>query len=149
VPRSRLRAEIGAGLRLVFGHPALRALSIYGAASVLFLSAERALDTLFLARTVGISPAAIGLLEGIAALGAVAGALLAAPLRARLGDRRTMTGAMLAGSAALLLMPLAAAGPRLAWYVVAAAVDSAGVVVFNIVSAAYRQAFCPDELMGR
>ncbi|MGC9666551.1 MFS transporter [Planosporangium sp. 12N6] len=151
-PATRRRAlggEIADGLRVVLGHPVLRAMALHGASSVLFLSQVRALEVVFLVRDVRLSPAAIGALFSLTGVGTVLGAVAAAPLARRFGSARVLLGAPLIGYACLLLVPLTAAGPRLACYAVGGAVSSLCVVVFNVVSISVRQDLCPDHLLGR
>ncbi|GIH18661.1 MFS transporter [Rugosimonospora africana] len=147
-PRALL-GEVGEGLRLVAGHRALRALALYNASAVLFLSAEQALEVVFLVRTVRLSAAGVGLLFSVASVGAVLGAFAAGPLGRHFGEVRTIVGAALLGHAFMLLVPLTVPGPRLALFGVGTGVCSFGVVVFNIVSVAFRQRLCPDRLLGR
>ena len=147
--RTRLRHDIAEGLRLVLGHPVLRAFALFNAASVLFLSMEHALDIVFLARTLGIPPTGIGLLYAVASLGAVLGALAAPPISRRAGQVRTILAAAGIGNTALLLIPLSRPGPLLACFVLGSGISSFCIVTNNIVAVAYRQSLCPDRLLGR
>jgi MFS family permease len=147
-PRALTR-EVGEGLRLVAGHPVLRALGLYSACATLFLSAEQAIEVVFLVRTVRLPAAGIGLLFSAASVGAVLGAFAAGPLGRRFGEARTIVGAALAGMAFMLLVPLTGPGPRLALFAAGTGICSCGVVVFNIVAVAFRQRLCPDQLLGR
>lgn len=149
VARRHLGREIAAGLRLVFGHPVLRALGLYGGIGVLALSIQYAIDVVFLVRVVGLSPAALGLLFTVGTPGAVIGALIAAPLAARLGPERTMLATATVAMSFRLLIPLTAPGPRLALYPIGSGVAACGIVAFNVVAVAYRQRLCPDHLLGR
>jgi MFS family permease len=144
-----LRREIMAGLRQVFGHPVLRATAVYGSCTVLFMALARAVEVVFLVRSVHLAPAGIGLLYSLSSLGAVAGALVGAPLGRRLGPSRTMLWSALVAHLFMLLIPLTGPGLRLAYYAVGVAVSSLCIVVFNIVSVSYRQTLCPDHLLGR
>lgn len=151
-PRRRsgsLRTEIGEGMRLAAGHPVLRAIMLYNATTVLFWSVERALEVVFLVRTVGLSPAGIGVLSAVAGCGSVVAALVTGRLARRYGSARTMLSAATVGHAFVLLVPMTAAGPRLAMYAVGAGVSSFCVVVFNIVSLTLRQTLCAEHLLGR
>ncbi|GAA5183882.1 hypothetical protein GCM10023322_24140 [Rugosimonospora acidiphila] len=147
-PRA-LGREIGQGLRLVFGHPALRALALYSAASTMVLSVYNAIEVVFLVRTVGLSAAGVGLLFSAASVGAVLGAFAAGPLCRRFGQARTIVGAGLTGNASMVLVPLTAPGARLAFFGVGVGVCSLCVVIFNVVTVAFRQVLCPDALLGR
>lgn len=147
-PRALIR-EVGEGLRLVAGHPALRALGLYSACATMFLSVDQAIEVVFLVRTVRLPAAGVGLLFSVASVGAVLGAFAAGPLGRRFGQARTIVGAALVGKAFLLLVPLTGPGPRLALFATGTGVCSFGVVVFNIVAVAFRQRLCPDRLLGR
>ena len=48
-----------------------------------------------------------------------------------------------------LLIPLAAPGPRLLLVVVGGIVVGAGVVCGNVIKGSWRQAYCPEQLLGR
>jgi Na+/melibiose symporter-like transporter len=144
-----LRHEIGDGLRLVFGHPVLRALVLFNATTVLFWSLERAIEVVFLVRTVHLSATGIGVLFGIASCGSVVAAFVAVRLARRYGQARIMLGAAAVGNTLVLLVPMTALGPRLALFAIGFAVSSFCVVVFNIVSLTFRQTLCPEHLLGR
>lgn len=141
--------DIGAGLRLVFGNPTLRALGIYGTAAVLALAVEHAIEVVFLVRTVRLTAATIGLLSMLGSLGAIVGATTAPRTLARFGATRTMLGTATAAMTFRLLIPLTGPGPRLVLFTLGSAVASYGIVAFNVVSVAYRQQLCPDHMLGR
>jgi len=140
---------IGAGLRLVFGHPVLRGFTLFGATFALCWAVVRAVEIVFLVRTVGLSPAGIGLLSTASGVGAVLGSFTAAPIARRLGTATAVLGGALASTVPGLLVPLTAPGARLACYAVGIGVGSFGVIVFSVVSMTLRQTLCPDELLGR
>jgi MFS family permease len=144
-----LHREMAAGLRLVSGDPALRALALYGAGAVLSLACGQAVGVVFLVRTIHLGAAGIGLLHGIGGVGSVLGALVAGPLAGRFGYRTTILAVPLVSNGFLLLVPLTGPGPRLALYAVGTAVTSCGIVAFNVVAVAFRQRLCPDHLLGR
>jgi MFS family permease len=144
-----LGREITAGLSLVFGNPIIRALALYGASSVFFLALGRAVGVVFLARTLHLSAIAIGVLNSVSGIGAVLGALLAGPLARRFGQRLTIVAVPVLSNGFLLLLPLAGPGARLLWYVLGTAVTSCAIVTFNVAAVAFRQALCPDRLLGR
>lgn len=147
--RRAMAAEIGDGLRLVTRDPILRVLALYGTVSVLFLSGERALEVVFLVRTVHLAPGGVGALFSVASLGSVLGALVAGPLSSRVGTVPTILGVTLVGNAAMLLVPLTVPGAGLALFAVGAGICSCGIVIYNVVAGSYRQTRCPDGLLGR
>lgn len=144
-----LRRQIGEGLRLVLGDPVLRALILNATTMVFFWSWERAIEVVFLVRTVHLSAGQIGLIYGIASLGAVLSAFCAAPIARRIGRARTIVGAGIVTAGSLLLMPLTAPGPRVGFFVLGCALISFSVVAFNVVAGALRQQLCPNRLLGR
>jgi MFS family permease len=91
----------------------------------------------------------VGLLLGTGSVGGVAGALIARRLANRLGSARTLALSALIAGLSGLLIPLARTGPALTWYVAGSMMLSAGTLVGNILVAAFRQAYCPPEMLGR
>lgn len=144
-----VRRQIAEGIRVIAADPVLRWVTLYNACCVFFLSIERALQAVFLVRTVGLEPAVIGVVTSMAAIGAIGGGLLARRLIARAGEVQVMLIAACVGNGFILLVPLAAHGARLALFVVGLAMTSAGIVVFNVAAATYRQKAFPLALMGR
>ncbi|GII76061.1 MFS transporter [Sphaerisporangium rufum] len=149
-PDATLRRRIAEGTRFVARDPYLRVLTVFGAASNLFLVGYQAILVVFLIREVGVGPGAVGGLVAATSVGGVAGALLAGPLARRFGSARTMIGSELLGAPFGLLIPMA--GPTTAGLVLAVAggfMVVAGVVTGNIIKGGFRQAYVPRELMGR
>jgi predicted MFS family arabinose efflux permease len=146
---STVRAEVAQGLRFVAGDPYLRPLTIYAAAGNLAYTGSTALLVAFLVRVAGFGPAAVGLLLATAGVGGVLGAVIARRLARWLGTARALVMSTLAAGLFSLLIPLTAAGPRAACYVTGAAVASAGIAVGNIIAGSFRQAYCPEPMLGR
>jgi MFS family permease len=147
--RAPLRTEIAEGVRFVFRHPVLRAITLQGATAVLFLSASQAVLLVFLVREIGLAAGTVGLLMTIGSAGAVAGALVTTRLTRRLGQARSMIAYVAIASLAEFMIPLTAPGWRLGFFVVANTIVAALIVAFNIVQVSYRQTICPDHLLGR
>lgn len=147
--RRHLMREIGEGLRFVLGHPVLRAIALYGSTMMLFGSAQRVVLILFLVRAVHLSPGTIGVLFTCGSAGALLGALSAARIARRAGAARGILLATLLDCGAGLLLPLAARGPALGLYLAGATGGAFGVSVFNVIQVSFRQALCPDRLLGR
>jgi MFS family permease len=147
--RRHLGREIREGLGFVFGHPVLRAIALYGSTGVFFGAAQRAVLLLFLLRSAHLSPGVIGVLFTCAGVGSIVGALSAIRVARRLGQARGIVLATVLDCGAGLLIPLAARGAGLGFYVAGAAVAAFAVSVFNIIQVSFRQALCPDHLLGR
>jgi MFS family permease len=141
--------DVRAGMRFVLREPFIRATTLYGCAAVACLATRYAVETLFLLRTVGLSPAWIGLLITVAGLGTIAGAVAAAPLARRVGDTRTVAVSAVAMGLSGLLIPLTTPGPGLLLYVAGGSLVGFWIMVNNVVSISLRQRLCPDHLLGR
>jgi MFS family permease len=141
--------EVREGLGFVFGHPVLRAIALYGSTCVFFGAAQRAVLLLFLLHSVHLSPGTIGVLFTCAGVGSIGGALGAARLARRFGQARAVVLATLIDCGSSLLIPLAARGAGLGFYIAGAAATSFAVSVFNIIQVSFRQTLCPDALLGR
>ncbi|MFD4210845.1 MFS transporter, partial [Micromonospora tulbaghiae] len=113
--KRRLRAEIGEGLRYVRGDDRLWTLTLVNAAISFALGLLNTLWALYLLRSLAMSATAFGVVLGVGALGAAAGALTAPALGRRYGP-----GPMMLTSLAitpLTQLPLLLASPGLAWQI--------------------------------
>jgi MFS family permease len=147
--REPLRRQIAEGLRFVLHNPYLRAIAGATSSSNLFSTMVYAIIPIYLYRELGLSAATVGVIFGIGALGALAGAVVANQIGARLGLGRTIIGSIALGGPAMLLVPLAPHDAPVAWLVVAVAVGSFGSVVYNVNQVSYRQAISPTAIQGR
>lgn len=143
-------AQIRAGLAFTMGDRLLRALVGFSAISNLFDEWIFTLFTLFAARQLGLSAAAIGLILSAGGAGAIAGALLAGPATARLGTGRAILWSV-ATDTVMLAIPFApvsqaAAIPLLAMTYL---VNGVGIALSSVVALSVRQAITPDHLLGR
>ncbi len=144
-----LLREIGEGVRFVGADGYLRSLTLYAAVSNLASGALQAILVVFLARTVGLPPATIGILIGAIGVGGVLGAMVAAPLSRRFGTARTIILCEVIAMPFALLVPLTHNGFGLVFLVVGGVVVTAGIVPPNVISAAFVQTYCPDNMIGR
>jgi MFS family permease len=140
-----LRAEIGEGLRYVLGHRLLRAITACTGTANLFGGAMMAVQVIYLATELDLPPGAVGLVLSAAGVAGVAGALTAGWWIRRLGQARVVVGALLVTGPPLLLV--AAGDPVL--FAVGLAAESYGAVLYNVAQVSFRQAVCPDRLLGR
>lgn len=144
-----LRADMAEGLRFIWGDGLLRTLAIFPAASNMALGGILALSVLFLVRVAHIVPAEVGLLIAAADIGPLAGALVARRVARRVGTARILLLGVLVAGLAGLLIPLTAAGPRAAFFVVGSGVVFAVIASNNIVLISFRQTYTPAEILGR
>ncbi|MGW2997058.1 MFS transporter, partial [Streptomyces sp. NPDC001193] len=87
-PRRHLLRDIREGLSYVLSHRILRLIALNTAAVNLFLSAVMAIEVLFLTRTVGLPPAAIGWVLTTATIGSVLAATAADRVTRAVGAAR-------------------------------------------------------------
>ncbi|GGS10575.1 MFS transporter [Streptomyces nojiriensis] len=148
-PRRHLLRDIREGLGYVLSHRILRLIALNTAAVNLFLSAVMALEVLFLTRTVGLPPAAIGWVLTTATIGSVLAATAADRVTRAVGAARLTWLSLLVTMPFGLLLPLAGNDWRIGLFVLGSLVQSAGVTLYNICQVTYRQTVCPPHLLGR
>lgn len=150
--RGSLRSEIVAGLRFVFGHPALRTIGGATATSNLFGSMAGTVSMIFAYRELGLSVAFIGFAATLGSAGGLISALLADSVSKRIGVGRTIVLAIpwagpLAAALAFcqpgndMINALVISG---GWFAAAAS-----GTLYNINQVSLRQALTPPEMAGR
>jgi predicted MFS family arabinose efflux permease len=144
-----LHSRIAEGLRFVFGNPALRAITLCTALGNFGGTILESMRILFLTRNLGLSPGAVGALMTMLGVGGVLGALTAGFWIRRIGQARSIWLVPLVTWPAELLTPLAQPGWRITLAMAGMAVMSYGVIIYNVAQVSYRQAICPDRLLGR
>jgi predicted MFS family arabinose efflux permease len=137
------------GLRFAWHDPYLRAMTAFSSLANLALTGVDALLVVFLVRTVGLSPAAAGLVMASLGAGGVLGALAARPLGRRLGTARAMLIAVPGGLCFALLLPLADKGPRLAFASIAMMCAGCVIVIGNVIVDSFMQTYVPPDIFGR
>ncbi len=145
----RLAPQIAEGLRFVFSDKPLRAIVGTTATANFFGGAFTAVQVLFLTRTVGLPPAAVGVLLAVGGAGGILGALCSGALTRRIGQSRAIWLVPLCTTPGHLLIPLAAPDWRLALAGFGAVAGGFGIIVYNVAQVTYRQAICPERLLGR
>lgn len=144
-----LRREIGEGLRFVGRDRYLRVLTLAAAVDNLTLNAMYALTVVFLVRVVGVEPAVVGFLFAADFVGGLIGAMIARRVGERIGTARALLLFSIGCAPFGLLIPLTQDGPGLAFFFLGLLVPSIGMVVGNVMSTGFRQAYCPPRLLGR
>jgi predicted MFS family arabinose efflux permease len=146
---ARLRSQIAEGLRFVVHHPLLRPITLCTGTSNFFSGIQAAVIVLFMVRVLGLSPGMIGVLFTAGGIGGVAGAITASWWARRVGQARTIWLVGLLTWPWALLQPLAQPDWRLSLIFVSGVLTGYGVVVYNVAQVSFRQAICPDRLLGR
>ena len=150
--RAPLHREIAEGLRWVFGNPLLRRIVATTAISNLFSTLMFTLVPIFYLRILGFSPAVMGLLFSLGAVGGLLGAMLTPRITARIGEARAIPVSAIAFSLAVVPLPLAALLPQSAAFallVIQSFTMSFAVLVYNITQVTFRQRITPPRLLGR
>jgi predicted MFS family arabinose efflux permease len=146
---SGLFQRIGEGLRYVAREAHLRALTLFAASSNLVLVATQVLLIIFLVRVVGVGAATVGVLMASMGVGGVLGALVTKRISERFGTARGLLLSELVAVPFGLLVPLTSQGVGLALFAAGNVVLSAGIVAGNVIGSAFRQGYCPTDMMGR
>jgi predicted MFS family arabinose efflux permease len=144
----RLRRDIGQGLRFVFGHPLLRAITATTGTSNFFSGIQAAVEVIFLVTVVHARPAVIGLVFAAGSVGGVLAAVLASSIARRMGGARATLISSFAVAGGLLI-PLATPGIGVLFFVAGLFVSSFAVVVYNINQVSFRQRVTPERMLGR
>jgi MFS family permease len=147
-PPTRIRSDIGEGLRYVLGHRLLRTLAVMVGVMNLAGSAAFAIFVLFAVQPgpMGLSEPEFGLLLTTGAIGSVAGSMMAGRIVKRFGRARPLVGAIVA-SAVGLGVPAFTVNPFLVGG--AFVIGGAASVVWNVITVSFRQGIIPDRLLGR
>ncbi|MBW0103668.1 MFS transporter [Pseudonocardia sp. KRD291] len=141
--------EIGEGLRFVLGNRLLRPIVLCTGTANLFTGVMQAALALFLARELAQPAGVVGLVLASTGVGAVLGAVTAGAWTRRLGQARTIVWSLLVTSPVMLLIPLAQPGALLGAAALGLLALGYGSVVYNVAQVSFRQAVCPDRLLGR
>jgi MFS family permease len=150
-PRRPVRVELTEGMQTVLRDGSLRAIAGTAANLNLFGMVLMALFVVYATRELGFAP---GLVAGVVmagGLGALAGALLAPRVAARIGSGRTIVLASAVFSGALFAFP-AAAGPVWAEFALIAGTElvvGVAIMLFDVTVAGLVLGVVPRERLGR
>ncbi|HET7676569.1 MAG TPA: MFS transporter, partial [Candidatus Limnocylindrales bacterium] len=148
-PRPSMRREVAEGLRYVLGHAYLRNIAACTGTSNFFSNVIFSILLVYLVRELGMSPATIGIVFGVGALGFLVGALSGSRIAARLGVGRTILAAAVVFSAGPLLLAIAPRQGAEAFLMAAMAITGFAGTVYNINQVSLRQAITPQRMQGR
>lgn len=144
-------AEISQGFVIAWRAPPIRALLLMTSVQGLFGGVFSALYVLFAIRTLGLTPAMLGIAIAAGGVGALGGAVLAPWLSRRLGAGPAILAAMGGAALAVLITPFAPAAPvaGLAALMVSQVLGDALAVSGGILAASLRQTLLPQAVLGR
>jgi MFS family permease len=150
--RNKLRHEIAEGLQFVWSNKIIRAVSFNTATSNLFSTAQFTLLPLVILRDLKISPAGFGLIESIAAVGGLVGAVSAARLSKWIGEGQVIAVSSVLMGVTAFAPAIASGSSQLVAIVILCAGQFLGmftVLTYNITQVSARQRLCPEHLLGR
>jgi MFS family permease len=147
--RPRLGPQILDGLRFVWRQPFLRAMAAGSAASNLSFALASAVTILFMSRTLGLSPAAIGLVLAGGSGAVMIGAALTTRIARAVGSARLIWLSLAVTSPLTILGVLAQPGWGVTLLLIGMIGGELGQIVYAITSVSLRQHICPDDLLGR
>ncbi|MFN8500273.1 MFS transporter [Kouleothrix sp.] len=149
--REHVGRDLAAGLRFVWASPLLRAIALSSAVRNFFGWFFGAIYGLYAIRVLGFGTATLGVVVACGGIGALLGALLAAPASRRLGVGPALLAALLVGTLGPGMIWLAGAAPALALPLMVASqiVGDAAMAIATINQLSLRQASAPDHMLGR
>ncbi|HLL63810.1 MAG TPA: MFS transporter, partial [Propionibacteriaceae bacterium] len=147
--RPRLGRQIVDGLSFVWHNRLLRATAAASAASNLSFALASAVTILFMSRTLGLSPAAIGLVLAGGSGAVMVGAALTTRIAEDVGSARLIWLSLAVTSPLSVLGVLAQPGWGLILLVVGMVAGELGQIVYAITSVSLRQHLCPDNFLGQ
>ncbi len=149
--RTSIRRQIAEGFTAVYGSKLLRALLTQSAALNLAYGAFGTIFVVYAIRVLGLTPFKLGLVVGSAAVGALAGALLAGRVRDGLGLGRSMIYCTIGVSMTplLLLIPRGAGLGAMAILMGSQLVYGSNISYLNVNAITLRQVVTPRRLLAR
>ncbi|MDH6136271.1 putative MFS family arabinose efflux permease [Kitasatospora sp. MAA4] len=147
--RRGIGGEIAEGIRFVARDPYLRTLTCFATLANLGLNGIQAVQVVFLVRSVGLQPSAVGAVFAVVSVGGLAGAMFARKVARRFGTARGLLLCQLVIAPFIVLLPCAGRGLPLPLSVLAWAVAVGGVVCANVIAGSFYQSYCPPEMLGR
>ncbi|MCC2032528.1 MFS transporter [Microbacterium allomyrinae] len=143
--------EIGEGLRWVFGNPLLRRIVGTTGTANFFGTIATTLLPIFVLRELGLTPAMLGVVLSLGAVGGLVGAIATPRIVARLGEARAIPISAIAFCIAPFFLPAVSLVPSLAFplLVIQGFVMSFTILLYNITQVTFRQRITPPRLLGR
>ena len=143
------QALFGSGVKLVYGDPLLRIVTLWSTCSNFALAGYFALIVLYLNRVDSLPAVGVGLVMGAGGLAGVTGAVAARPVSRRYGTSRTLVTACAVSAIGGLLIPLSSGKASVALAVVGVFLIQGGHVLGSIMLASFRQGYVEQSALGR
>ena len=148
-PDRHLGREIMEGLKFVVGNRMLRAISICTSTGNFFTSMGFAVMYVLLARNLHLSPAVIGIISALPAVGGLLGSLIATRVAKRFGQGPTIWISALVFGVPMFVYPFLQRNWTIVLLVAGSIVFWMAGVIYNITQVSFRQGLCPPHLLGR
>ncbi|PZG21102.1 MFS transporter [Nonomuraea aridisoli] len=145
----RLGTEIRRGLAFVLRTRLLRATLLTSAAGNFSFGVASAAGFVFMVRTLGLPPAAIGAVLAAGSAAVMIGAALTPRLARRFGSARISWLSLAVTGPVALLGPLAQPGWGIIVFLIGAAAGELGQIVYAVTNVTLRQRLCPGHLLNR
>lgn len=147
----RFLGDIGEGIRVIFGRPELRALTMSATIGALAGQLQAVVVMLFLVRELQLPPGLIGVVLAVSGVAGIAGAAVGVPITRRLGHGPAFIAGTLVSSLAGAVLALAGGSLPLvlAVVVVARLLQGWGPTLYGINQQTLRQTLIPSELLPR
>ncbi|WP_406122409.1 MFS transporter [Streptomyces canus] len=148
-PESRMLKEVVAGLRLVWGNAQLRAIAGSTAWLNLTSYAVYTVTMIFLARTLDLSAALIGLFLSVSGAGGLLGSFFSRRISEKVGPGPVMWLILFIGSPFALVLPFVGSDWTLWIAAFTNGITAFMTVVYNVTQVSCTQALTSDEYLGR
>lgn len=147
--RRPMREEIAEGLGFVFRSRVLRATALASALSNFSFAIASAVNMVFLSRTLGLTPALIGIAIAVGSVTVMIGAAFTTRLSRAVGSVRIVWLSLAVTAPLSLLGAFAQPGWWTLLIVLGIAAAEFGQIVYAITQVSVRQQICPDRVLGR
>lgn len=149
--RGALLNDLRTGYEIMAHNSVLRPLMLMAFLSPLFGGTFSALYVIFAIKTLGLSPALIGLTVGVGGVGSLLGTVISSPLVRRLGVGRTIVLGFLVSATSSVFVPLAqgSLAMKVLSLMVAQLVGDSMAVAALIPAASLRQSIIARDMLGR
>ena len=150
--RQPLRREIAEGVKFVWSNKIIRAISFCTATTNLFGTAAMTLLPIVILRNQHLSTATFGLIESLAAVGGLLGAMSAAKLAKRIGEGQLVAlSSVVAGLVGFgpVLAAISSQAMAVVVLIIGTSLGAFTTLTYNITQVSARQRLCPERLLGR
>ena len=146
-----LLQEIAEGIRFVFDEKLLRRIVATTSSSNFFNTISMTMLPIFLLRELGLSPASMGIIFALGAVGGLLGAMATPHIVGWIGEARAIPVSAVGFSVVAVFLPVAAMVPSVAFPLLVAQgfISSFTILVYNITQVTFRQRITPPRLLGR